>query len=85
MLVPVGAGEPGQVLDDQGRTGLLQLGPAEPAAEHAETGEPDPGRGLDVVRETDVPMFGGGQIILVDEEALVAGSDPRKDGYAGGF
>jgi gamma-glutamyltranspeptidase len=30
-------------------------------------------------------MFGGGQIILVDEDALVGGSDPRKDGYAAGY
>jgi gamma-glutamyltranspeptidase/glutathione hydrolase len=41
--------------------------------------------GHTIVRETDVGMFGGGQIILVDEEALVGGSDPRKDGYAAGF
>jgi gamma-glutamyltranspeptidase/glutathione hydrolase len=38
-----------------------------------------------VVRETDVSPFGGGQIILVEEDALVGGSDPRKDGYAAGF
>ena len=29
--------------------------------------------------------FGGGQAILVSGDALVGGSDPRKDGYAGGI
>jgi gamma-glutamyltranspeptidase/glutathione hydrolase len=41
--------------------------------------------GHTIVRETDVSIFGGGQIILVEEDALVGGSDPRKDGYAGGL
>jgi gamma-glutamyltranspeptidase/glutathione hydrolase len=41
--------------------------------------------GLNPVLETDVSTFGGGQIILADGDALVAGSDPRKDGYAAGF
>ncbi|HKP19157.1 MAG TPA: gamma-glutamyltransferase, partial [Gaiellaceae bacterium] len=48
--------------------------------------EPDLQRlGLDTVRETDTSVFGGGQAILVSGEALVGGSDPRKDGYAGGI
>lgn len=34
--------------------------------------------------EHDSTPFGGGQIILVEGDALVGGSDPRKDGYAGG-
>ena len=29
--------------------------------------------------------FGGGQAILVSGEALIGGSDPRKDGYAAGY
>jgi len=37
------------------------------------------------VRETDSSLFGGGQAILVSGDALVGGSDPRKDGYAGGI
>ena len=41
--------------------------------------------GLEPVRETDTQPFGGGQAILIEGEALVAGSDPRKDGYAAGF
>jgi gamma-glutamyltranspeptidase/glutathione hydrolase len=41
--------------------------------------------GLEPVREADTGTFGGGQIVLVDEDTLVAGSDPRKDGYAAGF
>jgi gamma-glutamyltranspeptidase / glutathione hydrolase len=47
--------------------------------------EPDLQRlGYATVRETDTSCFGGGQAILVVGEALVGGSDPRKDGYAGG-
>jgi gamma-glutamyltranspeptidase/glutathione hydrolase len=41
--------------------------------------------GFDVVREKDTGLFGGGQAILVEGDALVGGSDPRKDGYAAGF
>ena len=41
--------------------------------------------GHTVVRSTDVGIFGGGQIILVEDESLIGGSDPRKDGYAAGF
>ena len=37
------------------------------------------------VRDADTSGFGGGQAILVDGDALVGGSDPRKDGYAGGI
>ena len=29
--------------------------------------------------------FGGGQAIFVQGDALVGGSDPRKDGYAAGL
>jgi gamma-glutamyltranspeptidase/glutathione hydrolase len=48
--------------------------------------EPDLRRlGYATVRETDAYRFGGGQAILVVGEALVGGSDPRKDGYAGGI
>ena len=43
------------------------------------------GAGLRTVREPDGFAFGGGQCILVDENALVGGSDPRKDGYAAGL
>jgi gamma-glutamyltranspeptidase / glutathione hydrolase len=41
--------------------------------------------GYHTVRETDTFAFGGGQAILVQADALVGGSDPRKDGYAGGI
>ena len=41
--------------------------------------------GFPVVRETDTIGFGGGQAILLEGDALVGGSDPRKDGYAAGF
>ena len=34
---------------------------------------------------TTTSPFGGGQAILVEGEALIGGSDPRKDGYAGGY
>jgi gamma-glutamyltranspeptidase len=37
------------------------------------------------VRDEDTSGFGGGQAILVEGEALLGGSDPRKDGYAAGF
>ncbi len=38
-----------------------------------------------VVRDPDTPGFGGGQAILVHGEALLGGSDPRKDGLAAGY
>jgi gamma-glutamyltranspeptidase/glutathione hydrolase len=41
--------------------------------------------GLEPVRGTDTHLFGGGQAILIDGDALIGGSDPRKDGYAAGF
>jgi gamma-glutamyltranspeptidase/glutathione hydrolase len=41
--------------------------------------------GLEPVKEDAVSPFGGGQIILDRDGTLVAGSDPRKDGYAAGF
>ncbi len=41
--------------------------------------------GYRVVRDDNIFGFGGGQAILVDGEALLGGSDARKDGYAGGF
>jgi len=41
--------------------------------------------GYETVRETDTFSFGGGQAILVQGDALAGGSDPRKDGYAGGI
>lgn len=48
--------------------------------------EPDLQRlGYETVRETDTYGFGGGQAILVSGDALVGGSDPRKDGYAAGI
>jgi gamma-glutamyltranspeptidase len=40
--------------------------------------------GIETVRETNAGYFGGGQAILVSGDVLVGGSDPRKDGYAGG-
>ncbi len=41
--------------------------------------------GYRVSRDTDLASFGGGQVILVDGDALIGGSDPRKDGYAAGL
>jgi gamma-glutamyltranspeptidase/glutathione hydrolase len=43
------------------------------------------GLGHEVVLDTDTFAFGGGQAILVQGDALVGGSDHRKDGYAAGF
>jgi gamma-glutamyltranspeptidase / glutathione hydrolase len=41
--------------------------------------------GYETVRDTDTVGFGGGQAILISGDALIGGSDPRKDGYAGGI
>jgi len=41
--------------------------------------------GYQVTRDGDTFGFGGGQAIIVDGEALLGGSDPRKDGYAAGL
>jgi gamma-glutamyltranspeptidase/glutathione hydrolase len=40
--------------------------------------------GYRVVLDPESGGFGGGQAILADGDALVGGSDPRKDGYAAG-
>ncbi len=42
------------------------------------------GRGFKVVKSRE-PDFGGGQAIVVQGDALLGGSDPRKDGYAAGL
>ena len=42
------------------------------------------GLGLRPVRSREVSSFGGGQAIFVAGEALVGGSDARKDGFAAG-
>ena len=42
------------------------------------------GLGFKVVKSRGAD-FGGAQAILVQDEALLGGSDPRKDGYAAGF
>ena len=50
------------------------------------TGSPISERlGYRTVRDTDTYAFGGGQAIVVSGEALIGGSDPRKDGYAAGL
>ena len=41
--------------------------------------------GFAVELDSDVYGFGGGQMVLVEGDALSGGSDPRKDGYAGGL
>jgi gamma-glutamyltranspeptidase/glutathione hydrolase len=41
--------------------------------------------GLTPVRSTDTSAFGGGQAIFVRGDALLGGSDARKDGYAAGI
>jgi gamma-glutamyltranspeptidase / glutathione hydrolase len=42
-------------------------------------------RGYRVVRDPERFSFGSGQAIVVHENVLLGGSDPRKDGYAAGF
>jgi gamma-glutamyltranspeptidase / glutathione hydrolase len=42
------------------------------------------GRGFKVVKSRE-PDFGGAQAIVVQGDALLGGSDPRKDGYAAGL
>jgi len=61
-----------------GEAVLLEEGLWERAAELERLGH-------EVVLETDTFAFGGGQAILVQGDALVGGSDSRKDGYAAGF
>jgi gamma-glutamyltranspeptidase/glutathione hydrolase len=41
--------------------------------------------GYQVTRDDDTFGFGGGQAIVLDGDALLGGSDPRKDGYAAGL
>jgi gamma-glutamyltranspeptidase/glutathione hydrolase len=41
--------------------------------------------GHQVVYDEDAFGFGGGQAIICSGDALLGGSDPRKDGYAAGF
>lgn len=41
--------------------------------------------GYRVTLDSDLASFGGGQAILLEGDALVGGSDPRKDGYAAGI
>jgi gamma-glutamyltranspeptidase/glutathione hydrolase len=41
-------------------------------------------RGHRVLRDADPGNFGGGQAIMVRDDVLVGGSEPRKDGYAAG-
>lgn len=41
--------------------------------------------GHQVVCDAETSGFGGGQAILLHGDALVGGSDPRKDGYAAGY
>ncbi|MEZ5810097.1 MAG: gamma-glutamyltransferase family protein [Rhizobiaceae bacterium] len=61
--------------------GIVNAEAGIPAACRTELGR----RGHEV-RDADMPI-GGGQAIMIDEENgfLVAGSDPRKDGHAGGW
>jgi len=41
--------------------------------------------GYTTVRDEDTVSFGGGQAILRTETGLAGGSDPRKDGWVGGW
>jgi len=43
------------------------------------------GLGHRVICDQEITPFGGGQAILVEGDALLGGSDARKDGYAGGI
>ena len=62
----------------EGDAVLLEEGLWERAGELA-------GLGLHPAPSRERAPFGGGQVILVDGNVLVGGSDPRKDGYAAGF
>ena len=42
-------------------------------------------RGHRVRRDPDPAGFGGGQVVLVHDDVLEGGSEPRKDGYAAGI
>jgi gamma-glutamyltranspeptidase/glutathione hydrolase len=42
-------------------------------------------RGHRIKSEQTEEGFGGGQVILISDEALYGGSDPRKDGCAFGY
>ena len=42
-------------------------------------------RGHRVRRDPDLAGFGGGQVVLVHDDVLEGGSEPRKDGYAAGI
>jgi gamma-glutamyltranspeptidase/glutathione hydrolase len=42
-------------------------------------------RGHRVVRDSDPGDYGGAQLIVVEGDALVGGSEPRKDGQAAGY
>jgi gamma-glutamyltranspeptidase/glutathione hydrolase len=66
-------------LDRDGHEWSLQLEPG--LRRHARTLA---GRGHRI-EIADDGRFGGGQAILVQGEALVGGSEPRKDGHAAGF
>jgi gamma-glutamyltranspeptidase/glutathione hydrolase len=41
--------------------------------------------GFDVQLDTGREDFGGGQAILLEDDHMLGGSDPRKDGFAAGF
>ena len=81
-LLVIRPGAPTQQLDasfrvEAGKVHLEEgLWPAAPELERL---------GHEVVRDGNVFAFGGGQAILVDGDALVGGSDARKDGYAAGI
>ena len=55
-----------------------------PRAVHQFLAQDYPNKEL-VILDDDTSNFGGGQAILLRGEALVGGSDPRKDGYAAGL
>jgi gamma-glutamyltranspeptidase/glutathione hydrolase len=43
------------------------------------------GLGMSIVYDNETAGFGGGQAIMLHDDSLVGGSDPRKDGYAAGY
>jgi len=43
------------------------------------------GLGMSIVCDHEAVGFGGGQAIMLRDDSLVGGSDPRKDGYAAGY
>jgi gamma-glutamyltranspeptidase/glutathione hydrolase len=68
-------------------SGRFRIGGASVALEQSLWDRADEIRslGFDPVLDTDREAFGGGQAIVLHEDRILGGSDPRKDGFAAGF